>query len=424
MGGLAEKPHFPCARHVSPPQILSAEASMTSVLQGVRVLDLTHVLAGPFAGYQLAVMGAEVIKIESPHEPDQARYQGSDHQLSDAGMGTAFLAQASNKKALSLDLKQDKGRDILRKLVLTADVLIENYRPGALASLGLGYDDMAVLNPKLVYCSISAFGSTGPKRELTAYDGVIQAYSGMMAMTGEPQTNPVKCGAPVVDYATGTTAAMAILAALLQRSQTDGKGQFVDVAMSDVAMILCSSHLTGFLWNGSHPEQKGNRYPFATLGCYQAADGPLMISASNLRQQRRLWEALGCEHMVKSNNRERLKGYAEEAELLAGIISAETVAHWEQLFREARVPVSRVQRMEDMLADEHTRQRELLHRFPPTPGQLSGLTVPVAAFRLSGARTEVHTPPQPVGAQNRDLLSELGYGPSEIDALEAEGVTS
>ncbi|MDR7151924.1 crotonobetainyl-CoA:carnitine CoA-transferase CaiB-like acyl-CoA transferase [Hydrogenophaga palleronii] len=397
---------------------------MASILQGVRVLDLTHVLAGPFAGYQLAVMGAEVIKIESPHEPDQARYQGSDHQLNDAGMGTAFLAQASNKKALSLDLKKEKGRDILRKLVLTADVLIENYRPGALASLGLGYDDMAVLNPKLVYCSISAFGSTGPKRELTAYDGVIQAYSGMMAMTGEPKTNPVKCGAPVVDYATGTTAAMAILAALLQRSQTDGKGQFVDVAMSDVAMILCSSHLTGFLWNGAHPEQKGNRYPFATLGCYQAADGSLMISASNLRQQRRLWEVLGCEHMVKRNNRERLKGYAEEAELLTRIISTQPIAHWERLLNSARVPVSRVQRMEDMLTDEHTQQRELLHRFPLTPGQLSGLTVPVAAFRLSSARAEVHTPPQSVGAQNRDLLSELGYGPSEMDALEAEGVTS
>lgn len=397
---------------------------MASILQGIRVLDLTHVLAGPFAGYQLAVMGAEVIKVESPHEPDQARYQGSDHALNDAGMGTAFLAQASNKKALSLDLKKEKGREILRKLVMTADVLIENYRPGALASLGLGYDEMAALNPKLVYCAISAFGSTGPKRELTAYDGVIQAYSGMMAMTGEPRTNPVKCGAPVVDYATGTTAAMAILAALLQRTQTDGKGQFVDVAMSDVAMILCSSHLTGFLWNGAHPEQKGNRYPFATLGCYQAADGPLMISASNLRQQRRLWEVLGCEHMVKRNNRERLKAYAEEAELLAGIISTEPVAHWEQVLRGARVPASRVQRMEDMLADEHTRQRELLHQFPQASGPLAGLTVPVAAFRLSGARTEVHTPPQSVGAQNRDLLAELGYGTSEIDALEAEGVTS
>lgn len=397
---------------------------MTTILKGLRVLDLTHVLAGPFAGYQLAVMGAEVIKIESPHEPDQARYQGSDHHLNDVGLGTAFLAQASNKKALSLDLKQEKGRDILRQLVLTADVLIENYRPGALASLGLGYEDLATLNPKLVYCSISAFGSTGPKRELTAYDGVIQAYSGMMAMTGEPQTNPVKCGAPVVDYATGTTAAMAILAALLQRSQGYGQGQFVDVAMSDVAMILCSSHLTGFLWNGAHPEQKGNRYPFATLGCYQAADGPLMISASNLRQQRRLWEVLGCEHMIKSNNRERLQGYAEEAELLSRLIEKQTMDHWEQLFSNARVPVSRVQRMEAMLADEHTQQREVLHRFSETPGPLASLTVPVAAFHLSGARTEVHTPPQSVGAQNQDLLVELGYGLHEVDALRSEGVIS
>lgn len=191
---------------------------MKPVLHGVRVLDLTHVLAGPFAGYQLAVMGAEVIKIESPEEPDQARYQGSDAALNDAGMGTAFLSQASNKKALALNLKTEAGRQVLRQLVMTADVLIENYRPGAFEALGLGYADLSAINPRLVYCSISAFGSSGPKRELTAYDGVVQAYSGMMAMTGVPGTAPVKCGAPVVDYATGTTAAMAILAALLQRS--------------------------------------------------------------------------------------------------------------------------------------------------------------------------------------------------------------
>ena len=157
---------------------------MARLLSGVRVLDLTHVLAGPFAGYQLGVLGADVIKIESPREPDQARYQGSDPVLSERGMGTAFLAQAANKRCLSLNLKTDAGRDILRKLVKTADVLIENYRPGALDALGLGYEALSSVKPGLIYCSISAFGSAGPKRELTAYDGVIQAYSGMMAMTG------------------------------------------------------------------------------------------------------------------------------------------------------------------------------------------------------------------------------------------------
>lgn len=394
---------------------------MKPVLHGVRVLDLTHVLAGPFAGYQLAVMGAEVIKIESPEEPDQARYQGSDAALNDAGMGTAFLSQASNKKALALNLKTEAGCQVLRQLVKTADVLIENYRPGAFDALGLGYADLSAINPRLVYCSISAFGSSGPKRELTAYDGVVQAYSGMMAMTGEPGTAPVKCGAPVVDYATGTTAAMAILAALLQRSQGDGNGQLVEVAMSDVAMILASSHLTGYLWNGAHPEQKGNRYPFATIGCYPASDGPLMVSASNLRQQRRLWEALGRTDLVKHNNRDRIKGYAEEAQALTEILATASLDHWEALLREHRVPVSRVQRLEAMLADEHVRSRQVLHRFADEAGALAGLTVPVAGFQLSRSPVQVTSPPQAVGAQNQELLTALGYLPADIEAMRAQG---
>jgi crotonobetainyl-CoA:carnitine CoA-transferase CaiB-like acyl-CoA transferase len=395
---------------------------MSKVLDGVRVLDLTHVLAGPFAGYQLAVLGAEVIKIESPHEPDQARYQGSDHHLNEIGMGTAFLSQAASKKAMSLDLKSDAGRAILKKLVGTADVLIENYRPGALDTLGLGHQALLAINPRLVYCSVSAFGSTGPKSELTAYDGVIQAYAGMMSMTGEPGSSPVKCGAPVVDYATGTTAAMAVLAALLQRAHNGGKGQFVEVAMSDVALILASSHVTSYLWNGSHPEQKGNRYPFATIGCYRAADGLLMVSASNLRQQRRLWEALGRLDLIKLDNAARIKAHAQETEVLNEIFATRTMEDWESLLRRHRVPVSRVQRMEAMLSDEHVRQRPVLHRFDASAGELEGLTVPVAGFNLSSSPRTVLSPPQPVGAQNEALLAELGYTAQAVAELRSQRV--
>jgi crotonobetainyl-CoA:carnitine CoA-transferase CaiB-like acyl-CoA transferase len=395
---------------------------MIPVLQGYRVLDLTHVLAGPFAGYQLAVLGAEVIKIEPPAEPDQARFQGSDQALNDIGLGTAFLSQGSNKKAVTLNLKTEQGREVLFKLVETADVFVENYRPGALDKLGLGYQDLAAVNPRLVYCSISAFGSSGPKKALTAYDGVIQAYSGMMAMTGMPGSEPVKCGAPVVDYATGTTAAMAILAALLQRAQQGGKGQFVEVAMSEVAMVLCSSHITSHLWNGSHPEQKGNRYPFATIGCYQASDGPLMVSASNLRQQRRLWLALGRPDLVKQNNRERIQDFKTEFDALTDAFQLHTVARWETLLREHQVPVSRVQRMEAMLTDEHTQSREVLHRFGEEADNLNGLVVPVAGFRLSNAPVAVTTRPQAPGAQNMEVLTSLGYAVSEIEQLKTSGV--
>ena len=395
---------------------------MPAVLQGYRVLDLTHVLAGPFAGYQLAVMGAEVIKIEPPSEPDQARYQGSDPALNEVGLGTAFLSQGANKQAVTLNLKTEAGREVLRKLVKTADVLIENYRPGALDALGLGYDDLAAINFGLVYCSISAFGCEGPKQSLTAYDGVIQAYSGMMAMTGFPGSEPVKCGAPVVDYATGTTAAMAILAALLQRTRLDGQGQYVEVAMADVAAILCSTSVTSYFWSGSHPEQKGNAYPFATIGCYQAKDGPMMVSASNLRQQRRLWQALGRTDLNKDDNRARISAFREERDALTEAFKAETLDHWEAKLRAHQVPVSRVQRLEAMLGDEQMQGRAVLHRFADEGQPLDGLVVPVAAFQLSKGPVAITAPPQPPGAQNEAVLGALGYGAAQIEQMRADGV--
>ena len=191
--------------------------------EGIRVIDATHVLAGPFATYQLAVLGADVIKVEHPDDPDQSRVNGSDGELNRRNMGTAFLTQASNKRSITLDLKQEQDRRILKKLVATADVFVENYRPGAFESLGLGYDALAAINPRLIYASFSAFGQNGPRGSQTAYDHVIQAVSGIMAMTGTPKANPIKFGSPAVDYATGATGAFALSAALFQRERT-GKG--------------------------------------------------------------------------------------------------------------------------------------------------------------------------------------------------------
>ncbi len=168
---------------------------MTRPFEGIRIIDITHVLAGPFAAYQLAVLGAEVIKVEHPDDPDQSRSSGTDRTLNRGQMGTSFLTQGSNKRSITLDLKQESGREVLKRLVARADVLVENYRPGAFAALGLGYEAMAAINPRLVYCSISAFGQDGPRREQTAYDHVIQATSGLMAMTGTEEVNPIKFGA-------------------------------------------------------------------------------------------------------------------------------------------------------------------------------------------------------------------------------------
>ena len=196
---------------------------MTRPFEGIRVIDVTHVLAGPFAAYQLAVLGADVIKVEHPDDPDQSRGAGTDKELNRRNMGTAFLTQASNKRSITLDLKQEKDRDKLKKLVATADVFVENYRPGAFEALGLGYEALAAINPRLIYASFSAFGQSGPRGPQTAYDHVIQATSGIMAMTGTKEVNPIKFGSPAVDYATGMTGAFALASALFQRERT-GQG--------------------------------------------------------------------------------------------------------------------------------------------------------------------------------------------------------
>ena len=389
---------------------------MSGAFTGLRVVDTTHVLAGPFASYQMALLGAEVIKVESPHDPDQARFQGSDRDLVKAEMGTAFLSQGAGKKTLALDLKTDAGRDALRRLLATADVFVENYRPGAFDALGLGYEDISRLNPKLIYCSISAFGSSGPRREQTGYDNVVQAFSGIMDLTGHGDDRPLKCGAPAVDYATGMTAAFAISAALFQRGQT-GKGQHIDVSMLEVATTLLTSHATDYLWSGKHPKAKGNQYSFATLGMYRASDGDLMIAASNLRQQKRLWIALGREDLVKKTNFERLDDFAREQAVLAEMIQAMPAAFWEEFLNERRIPAARIRRMGETMSDPHVQARGQLQQLDDPTGRVDGLRIVTSAFRMSGSQSGLPCAPQAVGAQTSEILHELGYSDAEIEAL-------
>ncbi|MDD7973134.1 CaiB/BaiF CoA transferase family protein [Roseinatronobacter alkalisoli] len=387
--------------------------------QNFRVIDTTHVLAGPFAAFQLATLGADVIKVEDPHDPDQARGQGPDGAMNDAGMGTAFLAQGSDKSCIAIDLKTQEGREAMLRLIETADVFIENYRTGAFDALGLGYDEVAKRNPRIIYCSVSAFGATGPRRELRGYDNIIQAFSGFMAMTGDDPETPFKCGAPVMDYATGTTAAYAIAAALLQRERTGGMGNYIDVSMLDVALMFATSHVASYFWGGKVPVAKGNTYPFATIGMYWASDAPMMVSASNLRQQRKLWTLLGREDQIKTDNNQRLDAHAQEAEALRESFRLKPARYWEDFLQSHGIPCARIRTMDEALNDPQVAARPVLHRFNGPEGTVAGMNTTLAGFGMRHDGPALVRPPQPTGAQTDQILYELGYGPDDIKALRA-----
>ncbi len=391
---------------------------MTRPFEGIRIIDITHVLAGPFAAYQLAVLGAEVIKVEHPDEPDQSRDGGTDRALNHQHMGTSFLTQGSNKRSITLDLKQEAGREVLRRLVARADVLVENYRPGAFEALGLGYEAMAAINPRLVYCSISAFGQDGPRHQQTAYDHVIQATSGIMASTGTEEVNPIKIGAPAVDYATGTMGAFALASALFQRERT-GKGQHIDLAMLGVAMMMQASLMTGYFRNGSEPKPHGNKQPFATNSAYDAKEGMVMIGASNIRQQARFWRAVERPDMIKTDNEAREDDREREAAVIANIIRTKTADEWEVYFQARHVPAARVRRMAEALADPHFKDRSVFHRFDSAPGIDGPFAVPLAAFKFAHGGPSIETPPPQMGADTEAVLGELGYAAGEIAALRA-----
>lgn len=386
----------------------------------LRVIDATHVLAGPFAAYQLAVMGADVIKIDRPGDPDQVRLQGPDRALADAEMGTTYLAQGANKRSVALDLKTPGGQAALRALLKDADVFIENYRPGALAALGLSYEAMAQINPRLVYCSVSAFGQKGPRGPETGYDFVFQAVAGLMALTGTEATGPLKTGAPVVDYATGYMTAFAISSALFLREKT-GRGQYIDLAMFDATLMLMSTHVTALTAGGKSPHPEGNRFNVAGVGAYETAEGLLMLGAANMRQQKRLWEALGRPDMVKARHGDRISAHDEEAALLRDVMRTRTATEWEDFLRHHGVPAGKVRPLDEALADPQLASRGVLQPLPKPLGRAGTYLVPVAPFAMSEGSPRLDRPAPHPGEHTRAVLAEVGFTEPAIDALIHDG---
>lgn len=390
--------------------------------EGVRILDCTHVLAGPFATYQLAVLGADVIKVEDPNEPDQSRESGADMALNKARMGTSFLTQGSNKRSIALDLKTAGARDALKRLVKDwADVLVENYRPGAFKALGLGYEDLARIKPKLVYASLTAYGQDGPRGVQTAYDMAIQATAGITASTGTETSGPIKVGAPVIDYATGTTGAFAIAAALYQCLRT-GKGQYIDMAMLDVALILQASQVTDHFHSGHNPKRAGNKMRFAESSVFETKDGLVQLAASNRRQHRRFYTAIGePAEAERTSLDERYARYDEKFAMVAAKMKEKTADEWENYLEAKHVPAARVRELREALRDPQLEHRGLLHRHDSVPGVGKPMTVPLAAFKFAHGGPSVERPPARVGEHTDEVLASVGFSAGDIATLRKAG---
>ena len=393
------------------------------MLSGIRVLDLTNVLAGPFCCHQLAHMGAEVIKIEAVGQGDLARQLGADKGLASCKMGISFLAQNAGKKSLSLDLKSEDGKAIFQRLLDTADVLVENFRPGVMARLGLNYERLKQSHPQLIYCAISGFGQTGPMSKRPAYDQIIQGLSGVMSITGNPEDDPLRVGYPLADTIGGLTAAMAISAALNQTP----RGQFIDVSMLDSVLTTMGWVVSNHLIGGVEPAKHGNEnVTSAPSGTFRTGDGLLNIAANEERQWQSLISHLGCEHLaedVRFKTRDDRKAY--RAELTGELeiwLAGKSAAQWEDELTALGVPVGIVMSVPEILEHNHTRHRGLLADFEDVAGIDRDISVVRTGFQTDGQPMKVDSPPPTFGQHNEDLLGELGYDRDAIDRFRREGV--
>lgn len=382
---------------------------MSELLKGIRVLDLTNVLAGPYCCYQLAQQGADVIKVEQPRSGDLARQLGADPELNAQLMGVSFLAQNAGKRSIELNLKSDQGKQAFRKLVQTADVLVENFRPGVMDRLGLGHESLQALNPRLIYCAISGFGQTGPLAKNPAYDQIIQGLSGVMSVTGDETSAPLRVGYPVCDTIGGMTAAFAISSALVGRNRT-GHGEFIDVSMLESMMGTMGWVVSNWLTCGIEPLPMGNQNTTAApSGTFRTGDGLLNIAANKQEQFEILCQLIERVDLISDprfqlrEERKRNRN-ALTIELEAALQSA-SAEQWATQMNARGIPAGEVLTVPQALRHPQVEERELTRTFPGVVGQ-TNLSVVRSGFRLgSGDPEPKHRLPHWVRTPMRSLQS-------------------
>jgi crotonobetainyl-CoA:carnitine CoA-transferase CaiB-like acyl-CoA transferase len=396
---------------------------MTKPFAGVRILDFTRYVAGPFGTYQLALLGADVVKIE-PKSGDDMRHSQLSKEWAAKGLGPSFMGINSNKRSLTLDLQKPQAVEIVKRLVKDADIVWENFRPGIMERFGLGYEVLKGINPRLVYCAVSGFGQNGPERGTAAFDGKLQAMSGIMSITGHEDKGPTRAGFALCDTIGAMTAAFAVASALYQRTVT-GEGQFVDVSMLDAALSFISGQVAEYTITGHIHRQFGNLSSTGkvTGNRFKAGEGELMLAVMTERQFANLMKGLGCEDALadprfadwpsRSKNEPALRAIIENA------LAADSAKSWEQRLTALDVPCAGIWAISEIVHHPQLAHRDVLQKVQSDEGEL---TLVGSGFRLAHGAGGIDRPPPKIGEHSAEILAEAGYDAAAIGALRDQGV--
>ena len=400
--------------------------NLDHAFSGIKVLAVARVVAAPFAAYQLALHGADVIHVEHPEGGDSARTSGNlATPFHKAEMAHNFLAYNANKRSMTLAINTPAGQEVFRRMAKNADVIIENLKGGTMARYGIGYEDLKKLNPRIIFCSLTGYGQTGPKQSDPAIDNVIQAVSGMMSITGTPETGPLKSGSTIVDYTTGYAAALGIAIALFQRTRT-GEGQSVDVSMLETAMTMMGGEVLRAITANETPPLVGNASGKGSyvMNTYRCKEGYLSIAAGGASRREKFWKAIDGTDIPRDPRFATAAAVAQNMtaldEEIERRLATKTASEWETIMKEYGIAAMEVIPLARAVHHPQLEYRKFFHRFDDTgAGDLPPFAVPTSPYRLSASPATIRVMPPRLGQHTDEVLAEYGFSMEEIAQLRA-----